>query len=410
MRMTASSDVLKTYAAGIALLKEFEGCELTAYPDPGTGGKPWTIGWGSTRHLDGRAVKEGDTITQAAADQMLARTIESEVLPALTKIPNWRGISAEQQGALISFAWNLGWNFYGAKGFETISRRLQEKDYVAVPEALLLYCNPGSTVEAGLRRRREAEGKLWRQGLDKGPQKPGAAAAGPQSDDSQAALFTIEALQNTWLKKRPLQAAELKDGEKLAVPAGRTFGVVSLTELPADGHAQVQLAAKAGTWLIYLPHWRVDQPVGEALPAEVDWDDLNCLITPNLTVGEVLQWDRRRTPGPNSAVRSRLLATAGEFQKVREAWGRPLGVTSFYRPEPINAQVGGVPGSRHVSGEAMDVYPVGSSLDAFYQWIRVRWSGGLGDGRNKGFIHLDTRGGGGFVPGAGARPAAEWLY
>ena len=41
--------------AGTALIKEFEGCArlrrdglVEAYPDPGTGGDPWTIGWGAT--------------------------------------------------------------------------------------------------------------------------------------------------------------------------------------------------------------------------------------------------------------------------------------------------------------------------------------------------------------------------
>ena len=40
---------------GIALIKRFEGCArrradgmVEAYPDPGTGGAPWTIGWGAT--------------------------------------------------------------------------------------------------------------------------------------------------------------------------------------------------------------------------------------------------------------------------------------------------------------------------------------------------------------------------
>lgn len=406
MHMTDSGDVLTTYAAGIAVLQEFEGCELTAYKCPAG---VWTIGWGNTRYSDGKPVQEGNQISQASADHLLATVLEEEVLPALSTIPHWNEMSAEQQGALISFAWNLGWNFYGATGFETISRRLREKDWQKVPEALLLYRNPGSAYEQGLRRRREAEARLWRQGLNKAPSRPQAAAV--QSDDSRPPLFTIEALQNTWLKKRPLQAAELKDAEKLAVQAARTFGVVSLTELPADAHARVELAGKAGTWLIYLPHWRIDQPVGEAMPAEVDWSDFNCLVTPNLTVGEVLQWDRRRTPSPDSAIRSRLLETAGEFQRIREAWGGSLGVTSFFRPEPINQQVGGVPNSQHVTGRAMDIYPAdGRSLEALYQWIRPRWRGGLGDGRNKGFIHLDTRGGGGFVPGGGARPAAEWLY
>ena len=145
--------------AGLKLLREFEGCHLKAYKCPAG---IWTIGWGSTRHFDGSPVREGDTITQAVADEMLESTIEFEVLPALRKIPHWDAMSPGQQGALASFAWNLGWHFYGAEGFETISRRLREKEWAKVPEALLLYVNPGSRFEAGLRRRREAEGRLWR--------------------------------------------------------------------------------------------------------------------------------------------------------------------------------------------------------------------------------------------------------
>jgi hypothetical protein len=223
-------------------------------------------------------------------------------------------------------------------------------------------------------------------------------------------LYQIEATQDTWLKKEPVQATELGEKQKVAVPKGADYAVVSYTECAADGHAKVELAAGAGTWFVFEPHWRKVVGSGEAMQSTVDWGDFNCLVTPNLTVGEILQWDKRRIPGPAASVRSRLLHTAAEFQRVREAWGRPLGVTSFYRPEPINAQVGGVPGSRHVLGEAFDLYPVDRSLESFYQWIRTRWTGGLGDGRPRGFIHLDVRGGGGFVPGAGVRPAAEWLY
>lgn len=223
-------------------------------------------------------------------------------------------------------------------------------------------------------------------------------------------LFRIEATQDTWLKKQPVQASALGDKERLAVERGKGYAVCAYREVAADGHAAVELAAGSGTWFVFESHWRREQTSGQALPSAVDWTDFNCLVTPNLTVGEVLQWDRRRIPGTNSSVRSRLLRTASEFQKLRDAWGRPLGVTSFYRPEPINQEVGGVPGSRHTTGEAFDVYPVDRSLESFYQWIRTRWTGGLGDGRNRGFVHLDTRGGGGFVPGSGARPSAEWLY
>jgi len=241
-----------------------------------------------------------------------------------------------------------------------------------------------------------------------------APVKGPEASVQKATpkpiLSRIEATQDTWLKKQPLQTTELGGKEKVAVPKGKDYAVCAFAEVPAEAHARVELAAGAGTWFIYEPHWRKVQSEGEAMTASVDWNDFGGLVTPNLTVGEVLQWDKRRVPPAGASVRSRLLRTAAEFQRVREAWGRPLGVTSFYRPEPINSQVGGVPGSRHTTGEAFDLYPVDRSLESFYRWIRVRWSGGLGDGRSRGFIHLDTRNGGGFVPGAGARPAAEWIY
>ena len=241
-----------------------------------------------------------------------------------------------------------------------------------------------------------------------------APAKGPGTTVVKAApkpiLFRIEAAQDTWLKKQPVQAAELGEKDKVAVPRGKAYAVCGVTEVAADGHARVELAAGAGTWFVFEGHWRKGQGEGGALPSSVDWGDFDCLVTPNLSVGEVLQWDKRRVPAEGAAVRTRLLRTAAEFQRIREAWGRPLGVTSFYRPEPINQQVGGVPGSKHTTGEAFDVYPVDRSLESFYQWIRGRWTGGLGDGRHRGFVHLDVAGGGRFVPGGGARPSREWTY
>lgn len=225
----------------------------------------------------------------------------------------------------------------------------------------------------------------------------------------EKSLFKIQAVQATLLTKQPAQAVELKAYEVCEVDKGKTYSVVRYTERPADGHAEVELGDGAGTWFVFESHWKKLQPLGEAIPAIVDWRDFACLVMPNLTVGEVLQWDKRRTPAASSAVVARIMRTASEYQRVREAWGSGLGVSSFYRPEPINGQVGGVPGSRHTTGEAMDIYPTARSLEDFYQWIRRRWRGGLGDGRYRGFIHLDTAGGG-FVPGAGASPSRQWTY
>ena len=144
-----------------ALIREYEGFESTAYPDPATGDKPWTLGWGFTS-LNDALIKKGDSISREDADALLDNWIETKVVPALARsVPGWKSLPVARQNALVSFAWNVGWGFYGAAGFETISKCLRESNYDGVPAALMLYINPGSNVEAGLRRRREAEGKLW---------------------------------------------------------------------------------------------------------------------------------------------------------------------------------------------------------------------------------------------------------
>jgi len=150
-----------TLKAGIDLIKKFEGCRLKSYPDPATGGLPITIGWGSTKDTHGKPFGLGATITQAQADTLLEYTIEHEYLPSLSKIPYWREMNDNQRGALLSFAYNLGAGFYGGSNFNTITRNLREKNWKAIPKTLEMYCNPGSNVEAGLLRRRKAEGKLW---------------------------------------------------------------------------------------------------------------------------------------------------------------------------------------------------------------------------------------------------------
>jgi len=149
---------------GIKLIKEFEGCHLKAYPDPLTGNLPITIGWGSTRKKDGSHFKMGDTLTQAEADALLIEQCKNEFLPALRKVPHWNEMSDGKRGALLSFAYNLGAGFYGGSNFNTITKRLKNKEWDLVPDALYLYRNPGSNVEAGLARRRKAEGEAWKKG------------------------------------------------------------------------------------------------------------------------------------------------------------------------------------------------------------------------------------------------------
>lgn len=152
------------------LIKKFEGCRLESYPDPASGGDPWTIGYGTTRYQDGRQVRKGDKINPVEADMLLRLEVDRIAKKLASAVPFWREMSSTQQSALVSFAYNLGEGFYGASGFETISAKLRDRAWDEVPAAMLLYRNPGTNVEAGLRRRREAEGQLWTMGTTRLPE------------------------------------------------------------------------------------------------------------------------------------------------------------------------------------------------------------------------------------------------
>ena len=166
--------------AALNIIKKFEGCRLTAYPDPASSGDPWTIGYGTTRYQDGRKVSKGDSINAIEADLLLRLEVDRIAATLRTNIPAWSELADNQKCALISFAYNLGSGFYGSAGFETITAKLKAKDWDAVPDVLLLYCNPGTNVEAGLKRRREAEGWLWR-GKPAPEVQQGAAKLTPDS-------------------------------------------------------------------------------------------------------------------------------------------------------------------------------------------------------------------------------------
>lgn len=140
---------------------------MQAYNDPLTGGLPITIGWGSTRNLDGKPFKLGDKLTQQQANELLLYQLNTEFLPSLHNIPYWNEMNEQMQSALLSFSYNLGAKFYGSNGFDTITRLLKQKKWNEISETLKFYRNPGTVTENGLLRRRLAEGKLWNDGLKK---------------------------------------------------------------------------------------------------------------------------------------------------------------------------------------------------------------------------------------------------
>ncbi|MBD2207278.1 lysozyme [Calothrix sp. FACHB-1219] len=146
---------------GVELIKKFEGCYLKAYPDPLSGGLPITIGWGTTRKRDGSPWYLGESISQQEADDLLIYQLETSYLPDLMRIPCWGELNPHQQGALLSFGYNLGSKFYGSSGFDSMTRVINNRDWANMRETFIKYRNPGTNVEQGLRRRREAEADLF---------------------------------------------------------------------------------------------------------------------------------------------------------------------------------------------------------------------------------------------------------
>lgn len=58
----------------------------------------------------------------------------------------------------------------------------------------------------------------------------------------------------------------------------------------------------------------------------------------------------------NVTVRDSIKALVDEvLQPLRTAWGKPLDINSGYRCPELNREVGGVPTSQHIKGEAADV-------------------------------------------------------
>ncbi|MEG2553636.1 MAG: lysozyme [Hafnia sp.] len=138
---------------GLALLKSFEGCELTAYQDSvGV----WTIGYGWTQPVNGKPVSKGMTITQDTADSLLCSGVVQyeKGVTGLVKVE----VNQNQFDALVDFAYNLG-----VKALEgsTLLKKLNAGDYAGAADEFPKWNKAGGKVLNGLVKRRAAERSLF---------------------------------------------------------------------------------------------------------------------------------------------------------------------------------------------------------------------------------------------------------
>ncbi len=149
---------LTTSRKGIDLIHSFEGLRLDAYPDPGTGGAPWTIGWGATTDLQGKPIKPGTKWTREQADERFAvhlAKFEADV----NRILNGASTTQGQFDSLVSFAYNLG---PSALEGSTLMRLHKAGKFEEAAEQFKRWNRAAGRVMAGLTRRRLAEAKLYR--------------------------------------------------------------------------------------------------------------------------------------------------------------------------------------------------------------------------------------------------------
>ena len=139
-------------AAGIALIKQFEGLKLAAYPDPGTGGEPYTIGYGHTG-----GVKRTDTCTLAQAVAWLQSDVRGTVrtLADMIEVPVTQG----QFDACVSLAYNIGVSAFRGS---TLLRLLNASEYQAASDEFPRWNRTDGKVLPGLINRRAAERALFR--------------------------------------------------------------------------------------------------------------------------------------------------------------------------------------------------------------------------------------------------------
>ncbi len=143
---------MKISPNGISVLKHFENCSLSAYPDPASGGAPWTIGWGHT----GNEVVPGLVWTQAVADSQLLADLASREMAVSCSVT--RSVTQGQFDALVDFVYNVG-----AGNFEssTLLKLVNAGDADGAIAQFSRWNRAAGTPMRGLTRRRAAEAALF---------------------------------------------------------------------------------------------------------------------------------------------------------------------------------------------------------------------------------------------------------
>jgi GH24 family phage-related lysozyme (muramidase) len=132
--------------AATYLVSPWEGRELRAYPDPATGGKPWTICDGDTK-----GVTKGMVETAAGCDARLSRRMMEFRKELIACVPGFDKKPLSWRGMMNSLTYNIG---TGAACRSTAARLGKAGEYVASCKAATAFNRANGKVMIGLVKRR----------------------------------------------------------------------------------------------------------------------------------------------------------------------------------------------------------------------------------------------------------------
>ena len=216
-----------------ALLKKFEGCKLTAYRCPAG---VCTIGYGHTASAGAPPVKDGMTITQQQADDILSRDLVKFETAVYNMVQ--QPLNQNQFDVLVDFAYNAG---AGALKSSTLLKKVNAGNFNEVPAELMKWTKgkiPGKGMQVlpGLLRRRQAESAWW---TSSEAAVTSAPAESPSDDEHEQRANPDPVLVRTM--------ADSKQGNAALVTAG--LGSLGVVKVAA---AQAQDASDTANQLVGL--------------------------------------------------------------------------------------------------------------------------------------------------------------
>jgi hypothetical protein len=132
-------------------------------------------------------------------------------------------------------------------------------------------------------------------------------------------------------------------------------------------------------------------------PRPMQWTPNNIQLDASIVPNGNFTWSEATRGGshlpPNQTTVDAIVRIAALAQQARDRIGRPLLITSWYRPAELNRRVGGASRSRHIVGDAIDFYCLGLTGNQVYWALDPWWPGGLGRySQFPALVHLDARG------------------